>query len=532
MIPASIRRFHSRRSGHASIISMMRVRTPSRYKPYPRRIGRTRLATSMAIEAVFAGLATLFVEGIVLGRVLGGVLWPALLHVMAPRLAVLERGFDRDFYLRQFDDEAQRRRVARAPLLHYALLGWRTRRAPAPGFDPAFYQRRNPQRPPGMDPLFHHLEKPPLQKSPRNEVEARVDRPPWREGAEAVLIFHHGRGGGSSHFLDLYDRDIENTGRNVLRARTILKAPTLAVIGDRTFDLASGRDQLIDFARQRRVTRLVVNHLIDRPLAMMDWVRDLGGRLGVPYDVVLHDYFLLCPRIDLVTGEGAFCDVAPPETCVRCVVNHGAEVREFDPLSWRRDHLAFLEGAERIVAPSDDVAARMSRCLPRSIAVWEPESDAGYPPEQTPRVYETEPLRIVTLGSLNVSKGLRVVQGLADAAGQAGAPLLLSVLGPASEPLPQSVTVSGTFLSEDLGRLLTEAAPHAVFLPAIWPETWSFVLTAALKQGLPVIAFDIGAPAARLRRLGRGHLLPMALATDTDRLLETLLELRDRWVVR
>lgn len=93
-----------------------------------------------------------------------------MLHFMARRLAVLERGFDPEFYLRQFDDEAQRRRVARAPLLHYALLSWRTRRAPAPGFDPAFYRRRNLQPPPAMDPLFHHLEKPAMQASPRNEV--------------------------------------------------------------------------------------------------------------------------------------------------------------------------------------------------------------------------------------------------------------------------------------------------------------------------------------------------------------------------
>jgi hypothetical protein len=47
-----------------------------------------------------------------------------------------------------------------------------------------------------------------------------------------------------------------------------------------------------------------------------------------------------------------------------------------------------------------------------------------------------------------------------------------------------------------------------------------------------VIAFDIGAPAARLRRLGRGHVLPSELAADVDRLLESLLELRGRWVVR
>lgn len=103
--------------------------------------------------------------------------------------------------------------------------------------------------------------------------------------------------------------------------------------------------------------------------------------------------------------------------------------------------------------------------------------------------------------------GLRGVQALADSAGQAGSPLLLSVLGPASEALPLSVTVSGSFLPDDLESLLRESAAHAVLLLAIWQETWSFVLTAALKQGLPVIVFNIGAPAARLRWLGRGHVL-------------------------
>lgn len=481
------------------------------------------------LQATFADLVVLFVEGVVFGR-LFGLLWPAMLHVLAPRLAVLERGFDRDFYLRQFTDDRRRERIARAPLLHYALLGWRMFRAPAPAFDPAFYRRWNLQRPAGIDPLFHHLEKSHSEVSPRNEVEARTDRPPWREGAEAVLIFHHGRGGGSSHFLDLHERTLEKQGHNILRARTVLGAPALAVIGDRTFDLARGLETLVEFARRQGVTRLLVNHLVDRPLQMMSWVTALGEQLGVPYDVILHDYFMLCPRISLITGEGTFCDVAPPETCARCVASHGAEAREFDPLSWRDDHLAFLSSANRVIAPSDDLVVRLQPYLPKPVIVWEPESDADFPPERLPRLSGPEYLRVVTLGALNVSKGLHVVQGLAEAAQEAGAPVFLSVLGPVSEALPSSVAVSGAYRPEDLGRLLAEADPHVIFLPAIWPETWSFVLTAALARGLPVVVFDIGAPAARLRRLGRGHVLPRDLSGNAVKLLAAFMELRDSWV--
>lgn len=65
--PATIGHCHSPRSAPAWTASAMRVRTPSRYKPYPRRSGRIRLAANVAIEAVSAELAALFVEGIVLG---------------------------------------------------------------------------------------------------------------------------------------------------------------------------------------------------------------------------------------------------------------------------------------------------------------------------------------------------------------------------------------------------------------------------------------------------------------------------------
>jgi hypothetical protein len=51
-------------------------------------------------------------------------------------------------------------------------------------------------------------------------------------------------------------------------------------------------------------------------------------------------------------------------------------------------------------------------------------------------------------------------------------------------------------------------------LPSIFPETWCFSLAEAWRAGLRVAAFDIGAPAERIRRTGRGFLLPLGLKPD------------------
>jgi glycosyltransferase involved in cell wall biosynthesis len=46
-------------------------------------------------------------------------------------------------------------------------------------------------------------------------------------------------------------------------------------------------------------------------------------------------------------------------------------------------------------------------------------------------------------------------------------------------------------------------------LPSIFPETWCLSLAEAWRAGLRVAAFDIGAQAERIRRTGRGILLPL-----------------------
>ena len=63
-------------------------------------------------------------------------------------------------------------------------------------------------------------------------------------------------------------------------------------------------------------------------------------------------------------------------------------------------------------------------------------------------------------------------------------------------------------------------------LPAIWPETWCYALSELWMAGLPVLAFDHGAPAERIRRAARGWLVP--LGTRLDMVVNRLISLAKR----
>jgi glycosyltransferase involved in cell wall biosynthesis len=73
------------------------------------------------------------------------------------------------------------------------------------------------------------------------------------------------------------------------------------------------------------------------------------------------------------------------------------------------------------------------------------------------------------------------------------------------------VFVTGPYQEAEAEALIRAQDADLAWLPSIWPETWCFTLGLAWQAGLPVAAFDIGAPADRIRRTGRGWLLPLGL---------------------
>ena len=93
------------------------------------------------------------------------------------------------------------------------------------------------------------------------------------------------------------------------------------------------------------------------------------------------------------------------------------------------------------------------------------------------------------------------------------------------------VTVTGRYLEENAQNTLANLSPHVVWLPSVWPETYSYTLSIALLADLPVMAFDIGAIARRIResRYNAGHcLFPLDFAKQPALLNDRFIEFRTR----
>ncbi|MGI8894788.1 MAG: glycosyltransferase [Casimicrobiaceae bacterium] len=247
---------------------------------------------------------------------------------------------------------------------------------------------------------------------------------------------------------------------------------------------------LAGLLRSIGVERLHFQHVHLQPQAILE----LPAAAGVPYDCTLHDYYAICPQYHLVTEDGRYCGEPDAAGCAACLARRPPQWN-LDIAAWRAAFSRLLRGAERVIAPSQDVATRMRRYFPDvAIAVWpHPES----PQAPLPRV-----ARVAILGNLSPEKGLYIVAACARDARERGLPLTFRVLGSTTEPIPQApdapLTIYGQYVDAELARIIKEEAPDVLLFAAQVPETYAYTLSVGLESGVPIVASALGALPERL----------------------------------
>jgi glycosyltransferase involved in cell wall biosynthesis len=139
------------------------------------------------------------------------------------------------------------------------------------------------------------------------------------------------------------------------------------------------------------------------------------------------------------------------------------------------------------------------------------DDDALDEPPPVPLVTGT--VQVCVAGGIGLHKGYNVLLACARDAKKRLLDLSFVVVGSTTgdQALLDTgrVFVTGPYQPDEAVPLIRAQNAALALFPSIWPETWSLGLTELWRAGLRVAAFDTGAPAERIRRTGRGFLLPL-----------------------
>jgi GT2 family glycosyltransferase len=272
--------------------------------------------------------------------------------------------------------------------------------------------------------------------------------------------------------------------------------------------------------RPLRIARIHVQHWLNLRLDLRALIR----ALDVPFDLTIHDWFTICPRINLLpVPDGPSCGEPPPAVCDRCIQARD-DTAAYDITGWRAEQAWLPRLADRVLCATQDSIDRLARFGLAGRAVLAPleAMPEAIPPRPRPRPgpaplgarAEARPLRIAVLGVLADHKGARTVTALAELAPPGR--FAITLIGNSERGIPAAarhcLVETGPYEAAELPDLIARVDPDVVWFPAPWPETWSYTLTAAILSGRAIVASDIGAFRQRLACHPRARLVnPKAL---------------------
>ena len=391
----------------------------------------------------------------------------------------------------------------------------------------------------------------------RAEIQSFIDADPVRplrarlsaaemapSGRPAILMLSHAKGGGTHrHVLELSEQLeaqaipsflLQPLGPDSVRlsrpgAPAANEDPGSGRSGSspRTtqleFELPAELDRLVETLRLANVRHVHHQHLLGLPPS----VGEIARLLGCDYDVTLHDYIAICPRIHLMDERGRYCGLPTEDDCNTCIKRNGSEVGfEIKIEDWRQSQLDWLRRARRVFVPSEDARARQAPLLPGIELLVRPHSESvklgtnlgGAKPRRGVR-------RVAVIGAIGIHKGAEILQACAEDAASRKLPLEFRLVGYSDRDgellRTRKVSITGPYEEAELESLLRDAGCQLAWLPSTWPETYCYTLSAALRWQLFPVAFDLGAVAERMERVGWGETISLSASAReiNDRLL-------------
>ncbi|MGC8490829.1 MAG: glycosyltransferase [Syntrophobacteraceae bacterium] len=246
-----------------------------------------------------------------------------------------------------------------------------------------------------------------------------------------------------------------------------------------------------------------------------------------------HDFFLLCPTVHLIDGQGNYCRLPSVDHCRKCLPgNRHSRDKWSDIDRWRDSWRSFIASIDKVLCFSNSTSEIIESIYPEVVGKVEikPHHPLVTFPSGAYQVLRRQQLVIGIVGSILSYKGSPIVHDLAELLLKRNLEARIVVIGelrPACNI--RNVSVTGRYRQEDLPGLLNRFGINVVLMPTVIPETFSFVTQEIIALGCPIVCFDLGAQAEQVRKYSLGRIASEISAQSAlQAILELMSEINER----
>ena len=251
------------------------------------------------------------------------------------------------------------------------------------------------------------------------------------------------------------------------------------------------------------ITTVHVHHMIGHYFDVVDLCREKK----VQSIITLHDFYSLCPTINLLYMNKEYCMEMKDKDCVKCLKDK-MDVQNNIVKNWQVHWGQFLQKFDQVIVPSNSTKEIIENVhthinceviehgidLERNTALERNEKDV---------------FNVAFVGVMLPHKGSKVLEYFVKHCKDRN--IKFHLFGIAHSDLLKknhsNYEYHGAYKRNELPRLLKENKIHLVCNLSIWPETYSYTLTETIACGVPVLSYNIGAVGERILKNGFGWIL-------------------------
>ncbi len=270
-----------------------------------------------------------------------------------------------------------------------------------------------------------------------------------------------------------------------------------------------------------------IRHLYKHTLGLPE----VAARLNVPVVLSFHDFYYVCPTINLVDEKGKYCAGECTKGDGECPLPFN--VPRFPKLkhqwvyAWRDKVRAMFPHVDAFVTTCEDAKQLYVKTFPEleshAFAVIEHGRDFERQDRSAAVPQKGGVLKILIPGQLTQHKGADFIAALRDLDRQAQR-LQFEFLGNLPPRYQHLGHWHGTYKREEFQDRVKDIGCHVMGIFSIWAETYCHTLSESWACGVPVLGSGYGALGERIKKHGGGWIVDV---NDPKKAYKQLLALID-----
>lgn len=260
------------------------------------------------------------------------------------------------------------------------------------------------------------------------------------------------------------------------------------------------KEMISDIIEALGITDIHIHHMINHYFDVIDVIK----KYKLSATISLHDFYSICPTINMLYEGSTYCDNLENKDCKNCL-SLAFKINNNILDDWHNDWKRLFANVQNVITPSEDTKRRINKIYPE-VNIKVIEHGINIKKSDNKIILNPNEFNIAYVGVLSNHKGLKIFEKLINNTKEKNVKYHLFGISEDKKlnKSKKNYIYHGKYNRDNIAKLLKENNINLVCFFQICPETFSYTVSEVVAAGVPILTYDIGAGSDRVKNYKLG----------------------------